>query len=243
MTFRPAFGLLLIFVASLRLSWGQEPSLQEKRGEIHGRITLSAGQGRAAVRAGQPRVDRYHLHGDHGSMGSPGAALSDTTPPALSEQTVVYLEGRSLEGQSYPVPSLHPALNQRGIQFHPQVLPVQAGTTVDFPNRDNLYHNVFSYSSSNEFDLGRYPLNDSRSVRFDRPGIVRVYCDIHSHMSATILVLAHPHFAVPDAEGNYTLPELPEGKYTLVVWFGREVAERVQVTVTQGQRQEINFIL
>jgi plastocyanin len=221
----------------------QESPSSDKPGEIHGRITLSAGHGRAEARAAQPRVDRYHLHADHGAMPGEAGGTPDTSSPVLSEQAIVYLEGRSLEGRSYPASAARPALNQRGIQFHPQVLAIQAGTTVDFPNRDNIYHNVFSYSSPNDFDLGRYPMNDSRSVRFDRPGIVRVYCDIHSHMSATILVLPHPYFAVPDAQGNYVLSDVPEGKYTLVAWYGREAAVRMQVSVTRGQRLEINFTL
>jgi plastocyanin len=239
---RPPLCLLLALLSIGPLR-AQAPAQSENRGEIHGRITLSAGQDRANARAGQPRVDRYHVHGGHGTMAAPGGGMADTTTPALSEEAVVYLEGGALESQSHPVPAAHPSLDQRGIQFHPQVLAIQVGTTVDFPNRDNLYHNVFSYSSPNEFDLGRYPMNDSRSVRFDSPGIVRVYCDIHSHMSATILVLPHSYFAVPDGRGNFVLSGVPEGKYTLVVWFGRDVAERVPVTVTGGQRTEINFIL
>jgi plastocyanin len=243
MTCRQAFGLFLVTCLNIGTLSAQPPLSSDNTGEIHGRITLSGGRGRAIVRAGLPRVDRYHMHSDQSAMPAQTDLRADTSSPSLSEQAVVYLEGRSLEGKSYPGHAVHPALNQRGIQFHPQVLAVQAGTTVDFPNRDNLYHNVFSYSSPNEFDLGRYPLNDSRSVRFDRPGVVRVYCDIHSHMNATILVLPHPYFAVPDAEGNFRLPDVPEGKYTLVIWFGREVAERVQVTVTRGQPLEINFTL
>ena len=119
-----------------------------------------------------------------------------------SERAAIYLEGPSIDRQTYQAPEKHPVLNQRNLEFHPRVLPILVRTTVDFPNRDNLFHNVFSYSQTKEFDLGRYPKNDSRSVTFDQTGVVRVYCDIHSHMSATILVLRNPYFTVPSDNGS-----------------------------------------
>ena len=97
----------------------------------------------------------------------------------------------------------------------PYVLAVTVGSTVDFPNSDRIYHNVFSLSKPRRFDLGRYPRGQSRSVRFDRPGVVRVFCEIHSHMSAFILVFAHRFFAVTDAEGRYRIDDVPPGTYTL----------------------------
>ena len=83
-------------------------------------------------------------------------------------------------------------MDQRNETFVPHVLAITTGTTVDFPNSDRIYHNVFSLSKTAPFDLGRYAVGRSKSVRFDRPGIVRVFCDIHSHMSAFILVFSHP---------------------------------------------------
>ena len=89
---------------------------------------------------------------------------------------------------------------------------------VEFPNSDRVYHNVFSLSKPRRFDLGRYPRGQSRSVVFDRPGVVRVFCEIHSHMSAFILVFAHRFFAVTDAEGRYRIEGVPPGSYTLALW-------------------------
>ena len=89
----------------------------------------------------------------------------------------------------------HARLDQRDESFVPHVLAIVAGTTVDFPNNDRTYHNVFSLSKTRSFDLGRYAAGHSKAIRFDRPGIVRVFCDIHSHMSAFILVFAHRYFA------------------------------------------------
>ncbi len=108
-------------------------------------------------------------------------------------------------------------LDQRNEAFHPYVLAIMAGATVDFPNSDRIYHNVFSYSKARRFDLGRYPQGRSKSVRFDRPGIVRVFCDIHAHMSAFILVFAHPYFAATDAERRYRIARVPAGTYRLSV--------------------------
>lgn len=133
-------------------------------------------------------------------------------------------------------------MDQRDIMFAPRVLPILVGTIVDFPNSDNLFHNVFSYSQAKEFDLGRYPTGESRSILFERSGIVRVYCDIHAHMNATILVLDNPFFARPDDEGTYTIPNVPEGSYTLKLWYGREVVETLQVTVKNGEALTLNLI-
>jgi len=137
---------------------------------------------------------------------------SEPVRSRLSEKAVVYLESEDANRGKYPPPRKNPVLNQKGLQFHPQVLPILVGTTVDFPNRDNLFHNVFSYSQPREFDLGRYPKDDSRSVTFDVPGTVRVYCDIHTRMSATILVLQHPFFASVGDAGEYLIPNVPPGK-------------------------------
>ena len=107
----------------------------------------------------------------------------------------------------------------------PHVLAIIAGTSVDFPNSDRTYHNVFSLSKTKQFDLGRYAAGRSKSVRFDRPGIVRVFCDIHSHMSAFILVFAHRFFAVDRRRGRYRLDGVPPGTYT-VIGVERDVARR-----------------
>ena len=96
----------------------------------------------------------------------------------------------------------HARLDQRNETFVPHILAIVAGTTVDFPNSDTTYHNVFSLSKPRSFDLGRYAAGRSKAIRFERPGIIRVFCDIHSHMSAFILVFSHRYFAVTDDEGR-----------------------------------------
>lgn len=125
-------------------------------------------------------------------------------------------------------------LDQRGERFVPHVLAIRAGATVDFPNNDRTYHNVFSLSKTRRFDLGRYSAGESRAVRFDRPGIVRVFCDIHSHMNAFILVFSHPYFAVTAANGRFDLGRVPAGAYRLAVWHEGSVRETRAVTVRAG---------
>jgi hypothetical protein len=126
----------------------------------------------------------------------------------------------------------------------PHVRAIVAGTTVEFPNNDVTYHNVFSLSKAATFDLGRYPVGRSRSVRFMSPGIVRVFCEIHSHMSAFILVFSHRYFAVTGEDGRYRLDNVPPGTYTLVAWNESVPQEYRRVVVPEtGGDVEINFTL
>ncbi len=212
---------------------------QSGTSEIRGTITVTPKEESAGQHSLDPIRERYTPHGTIDNMLMSGQEATNAWQ--LSERAVLYLEGSSLDQQAYRTPEKHPVLDQKNLQFHPRVLPVLAGTTVDFPNRDNLFHNVFSYSQSKEFDLGRYPKNDSRAVTFERPGIVRVYCDIHSHMNATILVLSNPYFAIPSDDGTYRIRHVPEGKYTLVLWYDRDVVERRPVELKAGETLELNF--
>jgi plastocyanin len=231
---RTLLGLLL----GGTLAFGTHVLAQEakKQGEVRGKITIARADADAPK---PPIIDRYSTH-------RPALTGTEHTAPAqtpyrLSERAVVYLESESIKAQTFTPPTAHPILDQRDLTFHPQVLPILVGTTVDFPNRDNLFHNVFSYSQPKEFDLGRYPTGMMKSVRFDKPGIVRVYCDIHSHMNATILILENPYFAVPDEQGSYTIRNVPAGTYTVKFWCGRELAGSQSVTVKVGDAVTINF--
>jgi plastocyanin len=135
-------------------------------------------------------------------------------------------------------------MNQQNETFVPHILAIVAGTTVDFPNNDRTYHNVFSLSKTKTFDLGRYAAGKSKSVRFDRPGIVRVFCDIHSHMSAYIVVFSHRYFVVTDDEGRYRLDNVPPGAYTVVAWNESTPTESRRVVVPEsGGEVEVNFSL
>ncbi len=134
-------------------------------------------------------------------------------------------------------------MNQRDETFIPHVLAIVAGTTVEFPNNDSTYHNVFSLSKARSFDLGRYAAGRSKAVRFDRPGIVRVFCEIHSHMSAYILVFSHRYFAVTDDEGRYRIDDVPPGSYTVMAWNEAMPTESQRVTVADAGEVDLNFVL
>jgi plastocyanin len=167
------------------------------------------------------------------------------TPPArdLSDtrRAVVYLETAPRGAFDDPEPA-RARMDQRNETFVPHVLAVTAGTVVDFPNNDSTYHNVFSLSKAKKFDLGRYARGRSKAVRFDQPGIVRVFCDIHSHMSAFVLVFSHPYFAISDTDGRYRIDNVPPGTYTVVAWHeGEQRDSRTVVIPSDGGRVEQDF--
>ena len=137
----------------------------------------------------------------------------------------------------------HAVLDQRDERFVPHVLAITTGTVVDFPNSDRIYHNVFSLSKPKSFDLGRYAAGRSKSVTFDRPGVVRVFCDIHSHMNAFILVFSHPFFAMTDAEGRYRIENVPPGSYGVIAWNEGLASDPKPVTVADGATTELDFSL
>jgi plastocyanin len=157
-------------------------------------------------------------------------------------RSVVYLESAP-RGAFEQTEGGHAVMDQRNETFVPHVLAITTGTTVDFPNSDRIYHNVFSLSKTERFDLGRYAVGHSRSVRFDHPGIVRVFCDIHSHMNAFILVFSHPFFAVTDAEGRYRIDNVPPGAYGVIAWNEGVSSDAQTVMVPDGGGAELDFTL
>ena len=168
------------------------------------------------------------------------------TPPGRSlpdlRRSVVYLESAP-RGAFEPTEGGRAVMDQRNETFVPHVLAITVGTTVDFPNSDKFYHNVFSLSKSKPFDLGRYATGSSRPVRFDRPGIVRVFCDIHSHMNAFILVFSHPFFALTDADGRYRIDNVPAGTYGVIAWNEGTSSDSKPVSVPDGGMAELDFTL
>jgi plastocyanin len=163
-----------------------------------------------------------------------GGVLS-THPP----MAVVYLEG------SFPQPASLPMkqVTQKDLTFIPALLPVRVGTRVEFPNLDDTYHNIFSYSPAKRFDLGRYR-PDERPIPtqvFDKPGLVTLRCDIHEHMRGLILVLNTPYFVMTDTEGRFRLSGLPAGHYTLKAWIDSRTTREKPVELKSGQTLHIDF--
>jgi hypothetical protein len=109
-------------------------------------------------------------------------------------------------------------LNQRNLDFSPRVLAVRVGTTVDFPNNDKVFHNVFSFHDGKIFDLGIYPVGSSRPVVFDKVGLSRIFCQIHPHMAAYVYALDTPYFSVSDETGSFFIAAVPVGTYTYHAW-------------------------
>jgi plastocyanin len=175
----------------------------------------------------------------------PGVAELGTPPgrdvPDL-RRSVVYLESAP-RGAFETNDAGRAVMDQRNETFVPHVLAISTGMTVDFPNSDSFYHNVFSLSKTQRFDLGRYAAGRSRSVRFDRAGIVRVFCEIHSHMNAFILVFGHPFYSLTDAEGRYRIENVPAGSYNVFAWNEGTASEPQSVTVPPGGAAELDFSL
>jgi plastocyanin len=133
---------------------------------------------------------------------------------------------------------------QQDESFVPRLLAIARGSTVEFPNSDPYFHNVFSLSRGATFDLGRFPRGERRSRVFTHPGLVKVYCHLHSHMSASIMVFDHPHFVVPDAsDGSFVLADIPAGAYRLSAWHERIGESAKDIVVEAGRTVRIEFAL
>ena len=165
---------------------------------------------------------------------SKGGVLS-TNPPLA----VVYLSGTFPKRSALPMKRIV----QHDLTFIPALLPVDVGTRVEFPNEDDTYHNIFSYSPAKRFDLGRYRPDEKPipSQLFDVPGLVSLRCDIHEHMHGIILVLDTPYFVMTDAAGNYRLTGLPPGNYTLKAWLSSKTTLEHPVQVKGGATLHVNF--
>jgi len=174
------------------------------------------------------------------TVGELGTPAGRDVPDLL--RSVVYLESAP-RGAFETNDGGHAVMDQRNETFVPHVLAITTGTTVDFPNSDKFYHNVFSLSKTRTFDLGRYAAGRTRDVRFDRAGIVRVFCEIHSHMNAFILVFSHPFFALTDNEGRYRIEDVPPGTYGVIAWNEGTPSETKSVTVPDGGTGELDFTI
>jgi plastocyanin len=179
-------------------------------GSIEGRVTLSAVPQRRTA-------NRYQ-----------GGAAAQHEIHALP--AVVYVVGR-VPGAA---PTAAPVMAQRDTAFVPLVVAVQAGGSVAFPNEDAFFHNVFSYSSAQRFDLGRYPQGESKSVTFPEAGIVEVFCEVHQFMRGAILVTENPFHAVVGADNTFRISGLPPGEHTIRIWHPEHEAAERRVTVTAG---------
>lgn len=144
------------------------------------------------------------------------------------DKTIVMLEG----GKVSPLAPQTVTIEQRGGRFEPGLVVVPVGSTVNFPNFDPIFHNVFSLSRAQSFDLGFYPKDHTKTVKFSRAGIVQVYCHIHASMYAAIVVTASPWFAKPGADGIAAFPDVPAGHYKVVAWHKVAGVHQTEIEVT-----------
>jgi plastocyanin len=203
-------------------------------GEVRGTVHITSD----VVMPMQASLDPYA--GTLNSVGTPDDARGRRRASSPKD-IVVYLEGPGAQA-ALRTGAGRPELRQINQSFEPHVLGVSVGTTVDFPNGDLVYHNVFSYSKTKRFDLGYYGKGKSKSVTFDKPGLVQVFCDIHSTMSAYVLVVDSPWVTQPDEKGDYVFPDVPNGTYTLRVWHPDLGDRSVPASVGDGAtRLDVNL--
>ena len=216
---------------------GQHPSTnpeasQERTGAITGKIEIHAA----------PQLMRM----ERGARYRSGAAARESEAMAenVNEQrnVVVYLEGEKLDEVSIPRNG-KVVMDQKKATFIPHVLAIQKGTEVDFVNHDRVYHNVFSLSAPKKFNIGRRPTGEGVPVKFDKQGVVQIFCDIHSQMTAFVVVLENSFFVQPDEDGTFKIDLVPPGTYTLKVWHERLAAPEQKITVTSGGTAKANFVL
>jgi plastocyanin len=215
---------ITLTLAALVVGFGRNPVSDNviPGGTISGTVTLEP-----ASRA-RRTVDRY--------SGSTATVKEQTL------SAVVYLQG-TIPG---PVPSgydSNPTMSQQDSAFVPSTLAVMVGATVSFPNADAIFHNVFSYSGPKHFDLGRYPQGDSKDVVFDEPGLVEVFCEVHSHMAGAILVTENPFHAVVSEDGSFSISGVPPGEYTLVAWHPEHDEAERTIAVTDGATTRVEVEL
>jgi plastocyanin len=153
---------------------------------------------------------------------------------------VVYVQ--KIEGKTFPAPKESVLMDQKGKVFVPKVLPVVVGTTVDFLNSDSFAHNVFTPDKcADKFDLGSWPTGETRPYTFKKPCTAVMLCNVHPEMVAYIVAVETPYFAVTDADGNFTIKDVPDGTYTVSVWHERLKKQSQEVTVNGATTLDVTL--
>jgi plastocyanin len=183
-------------------------------------------------------------HAQVGTVTARVAVVRNTSSKQQNADVVVWLSPLQPQSNPYSFPQdTKPArLVQKNKTFEPHLLVVRAGSVVEFPNSDPFFHNVFSLFEGKRFDLGLYEAGSTRTVRFDRPGVSYIFCNIHSQMSAVIVALDTPYYSVSSRDGSVAIPNVPPGRYLLQVWHEGSSPRslnilRREVAVSTGDNQ------
>jgi len=214
--------LLAVAVAGLAMTLETAPSAQGT-GSVRGRVSIGIP---VTAKRATPTYSR-------------SVQTVALAPESEVRHVVVYVK----DAPRTAVPPMRAEIRQRNENFVPHIIAVTVGSTVDFPNDDPIYHNVFSLSRTKTFDLGRFPQGKSRGEVFDKPGVVKVFCQIHSHMSATVMVFNHPWFAIPEEEGTFELPNVPLGMHQITAFHERLGDTTQQLQVEPGRAATVDFVL
>jgi plastocyanin len=198
--------------------------------DIEGSVVITKTLTRPRVTAAVPLYQR-------GAAVNLGPVHSEDPLELERSRVVIYLEG---DGPSSPVAATMQQMNR---EFVPDVLAIPAGSEVTFPNLDPIFHNVFSLSKARSFDLGSYRKGESRTVKFNRAGIVYVNCHLHSNMTAAIVVTPNGWSTRADRNGRFTIRNVPPGRYTAVAWHKSAGFFRQTVEVTQDRSATLEFLL
>lgn len=201
-------------------------------------------------------VGRVHAEGKEGVSSDPNCGgnydsrafkFATKVDYAAMHEFVVFIDGPvDIKGPAQPEKTVQVVtrkVSQKKAMFDPHILPVLKGTTVEWPNNDEILHNVFSYSEAQQFDLGLYKAPEMKSVKFSTAGRVDVFCSIHSSMNCVVLVLENPFFATTDGRGMYSIQNVPAGTYQVKAWHERLPPQKLQVVVPEEGEVKLDFTL
>jgi plastocyanin len=220
----PSARLIALGFAAGLLALSLEPGRAAEPGRIVGHVRLGL---KAAARPLSTASYGWQIT-------SPAAPASEMT------NVLVWLKHPAVGDPPAP---MRAELRQRGETFVPHTIAVTVGSIVSFPNADPLFHNVFALSRAGTFDLGRYPRGDSRQRQMTRPGIVKVYCHLHSHMNAIVAVFDHPWFAQVAADGTFAIERVPPGEHVLVGWHERAGNTERTISVDPGGTSRVDLLV
>lgn len=216
------YSIIIIFLLTI-----DEISVAQNNGTVKGKIEIEE-----SSKTSRRQRTGYNKH-QHGT---------ENKSTNEAENVVVYLEEIGSKG-NYTFSGKTPVLTQKNAEFIPKVLPILKGTTINIKNEDKIYHNVFSLSDPKSFNIGRRPQGETVPQTFNKSGVVRVFCDIHSHMSAFIIILENPFYSIGDKNGNYEIKEVPPGKYKLNVWHDSIEFNPIELNINSGDIKTINIEL